>query len=255
MLRNIKKWLNATFLSFEGAGTTENSINKACNDIVTAPETDYNKIRGDINGTAENRTAEIEAGGNAGVSGYNVPRSNQGLAGEVAHDGRTDYRGIGDHLKQQLQKTGKTPIELRTATAPSSFYAKIGEAKEGNPYGAFVTQHDISEYGQMHTLLNNDGTVGVAITNDGDIVSVFKNSTKNKDKGAVSSILLPTQLMLQPCTGLIYCCCIVDVFEGGKAVATAGKISLLYILCCHKLVYEKAVLFQQHFKLSLPEAG
>ena len=41
----------------------------------------------------------------------------------------------------------------------------------------------------MRTFLNDDGTVGVAVKDDGDIVSVFKNK-KNKSKDAVSSILL-----------------------------------------------------------------
>ena len=44
-------------------------------------------------------------------------------------DGRADYRGIGEHLKQQLANNGSTPIELRTEHDPSSFYAKIGEVK------------------------------------------------------------------------------------------------------------------------------
>ena len=55
-------------------------------------------------------------------------------------DGRADYRGIGEHLKQQLANNGSTPIELRTEHDPSSFYAKIGEAKESRPYGSFATQ-------------------------------------------------------------------------------------------------------------------
>ena len=104
-------------------------------------------------------------------------------------DGRTDYRGIGEHLKQQLTNNGSTPIELRTEHDPSSFYAKIGEAKESNPYGAFVTQHEIEDYAKMRTFLNDDGTVGVAVKDDGDIVSVFKNK-KNESTNAVSSILL-----------------------------------------------------------------
>lgn len=55
-------------------------------------------------------------------------------------DGRTDYRGIGEYLKQQLTGKEKTPIDLRTEHDPSSFYAKIGKAKESRPYGSFATQ-------------------------------------------------------------------------------------------------------------------
>lgn len=55
-------------------------------------------------------------------------------------DGRADYRGIGSPVKDIIRQQGATPVDLRTASDPSSFYAKIGEAKESHPYGAFVTQ-------------------------------------------------------------------------------------------------------------------
>ena len=169
------------------ANTAQNGIDTIKNGVAQSVDEKYNNIRGDING-AENGN-QAQAGGNAGVSGETVTEPDQGLAGETALHGRTDYRGIGEHLKQQLTNNGSTPIELRTEHDPSSFYAKIGEAKESNPYGAFVTQHEIEDYAKMRTFLNDDGTVGVAVKDDGDIVSVFKNK-KNKSKDAVSSILL-----------------------------------------------------------------
>ena len=169
------------------ANTAQNGIDNIKNGVAQTANEKYNNNRGDING-AENGN-QAQAGGNAGVSGETVTESDQGLAGETALHGRTDYRGIGEHLKQQLTNNGSTPIELRTEHDPSSFYAKIGEAKESNPYGAFVTQHEIEDYAKMRTFLNDDGTVGVAVKDDGDIVSVFKNK-KNKSKDAVSSILL-----------------------------------------------------------------
>ena len=55
-------------------------------------------------------------------------------------DGRADYRCLEEDLKQYLQSKDKKPIDLRTEQDPSSFYAKIGEAKESRTYGAFVTQ-------------------------------------------------------------------------------------------------------------------
>ena len=169
------------------ANTVQNGIDNIKNGVAQTANEKYNNNRGDING-AENGS-QAQAGGNAGISGETVTESDQGLAGETALHGRTDYRGIGEHLKQQLTNNGSTPIELRTEHDPSSFYAKIGEAKESNPYGAFVTQHEIEDYAKMRTFLNDDGTVGVAVKDDGDIVSVFKNK-KNKSKDAVSSILL-----------------------------------------------------------------
>ena len=55
-------------------------------------------------------------------------------------DGRADYRCLEEDLKQYLQSKDKKSIDLRTEHDPSSFYAKIGEAKESRPYGSFVTQ-------------------------------------------------------------------------------------------------------------------
>lgn len=170
-----------------GANTAQNGIDTIKNGVAQTANEKYNNNRGEING-AENGS-QAQAGGNAGVSGQAVTEPDQGLAGETALHGRTDYRGIGEHLKQQLTNNGSTPIELRTEYDPSSFYAKIGEAKESNPYGTFVTQHEIEDYANMRTFLNDDGTVGVAVKDDGDIVSVFKNK-ENKSKGAMSSIIL-----------------------------------------------------------------
>lgn len=171
-----------------GANTAQNGIDTIKNGVAQTANEKYNNNRGEING-AENGN-QAQAGGNAGVSGETVTVSDSGVAqGLPGMDGRTDYRGIGEHLKQQLTNKGSTPIELRTEHDPSSFYAKIGEAKESNPYGAFVTQHEIEDYAKMRTFLNDDGTVGVAVKDDGDIVSVFKNK-KNESTNAVSSILL-----------------------------------------------------------------
>lgn len=170
------------------ANTAQNGIDTIKNGVAQTANEKYNNNRGEING-AENGN-QAQAGGNAGVSGETVTVSDSGVAqGLPGMDGRTDYRGIGEHLKQQLTNKGSTPIELRTEHDPSSFYAKIGEAKESNPYGAFVTQHEIEDYAKMRTFLNDDGTVGVAVKDDGDIVSVFKNK-KNESTNAVSSILL-----------------------------------------------------------------
>ena len=83
---------------------------------------------------------------------------------------------------------GYSVVEMNDAeTHP--FYDAIGEAKQANPYGAFVTQHETAEYDGMKKYLSADGGVGVAVTDDGNIVSVFKNPSVNTGKGAVSSIL------------------------------------------------------------------
>lgn len=172
------------------ANTAQNGIDTIKNGIAQSVDEKYNDIRGDINGKADG-TAETEAGGNAGIPGQTVTVPDSGMAqGLPGMDRRTDYRGIGSPVKDIIRQQGATPVDLRTATDPSSFYAAISEAKQGNLHGAFVTAHDVSEYSDMKMFLSDDNGVGVAVTKDGDIVSVFKNPNISKSRKAVSSILL-----------------------------------------------------------------
>ena len=81
------------------------------------------------------------------------------------------------------------PVELKQINSAKSFYDAIAKAKRNNPHGAFVTQYEVSDYQQDELFLSEDNNVGVAVTPDGDIISVFKNPDY-KGKKAVSSILL-----------------------------------------------------------------
>lgn len=131
-----------------------------------------------------------QAGGNAGVSGQVVTVGNQGGQGSGVL-GRENPRWIESvPITEKTRAKGIDPVELRTDNHDaSSFYSAIGEAKTANPFGAFVTQHEVDEYSGMRTYLSADDGVGVAVTNDGDIVSVFKNPARNQSKKASTSIL------------------------------------------------------------------
>lgn len=143
-----------------------------------------------------NQRNEIEAGGDAGIQGRPAGTiSYKGVEnGFSGHYGREDSRRAGvlalsDQIKQELSRQGKTYVELKPSESPASFYSDIGRAKQGNKHGAYVAQHTVEEYGDMLLLTGDNGNVGVAVTPDGDIVSVFKNP-ESSAKGAVSSILL-----------------------------------------------------------------
>lgn len=142
------------------------------------------------------RQNEIKAGGDAGIQGRPAgTETNRSMAKTVSGlAGRNDSRRIGilplsDQIKQELSRKGKTYVELKPSESPASFYNDIGRAKQGNKHGAYVAQHTVEEYGDMLLLTGDNGNVGVAVTLDGDIVSVFKNP-ESSAKGAVSSILL-----------------------------------------------------------------
>ena len=98
-------------------------------------------------------------------------------------NGRGNNQYLGELVKTELKNRGKDPVDLRTENDPSSFYAAIGEAKQKNKHGAFVTQHEVDEYANMQLFLDDTKGVGVAVTADGDIVSVFKNPKINPLRG------------------------------------------------------------------------
>ena len=140
-----------------------------------------------VQGTETAAGVEAQAGGNAGVSEQAGAVGNPG-GQESGTLGRADTRVPRFNAVEKLAKRGLSVVRMGEAT-PEWFHEAIGAAKQANPYGAFVDQKPLEDYGKVKTFISPDGGVGVAVTNDGDIVSVFKNSRVSKRKNSVSSIL------------------------------------------------------------------
>lgn len=73
---------------------------------------------------------------------------------------------------------GEIPSSMTLAEDPmaTDFHGFIGAAKTAlGPEGAFVHQYSQAEYEEMDLFLYDEGKAGFAITNTGDIVSVFKH--------------------------------------------------------------------------------
>lgn len=87
-----------------------------------------------------------------------------------------------------LEQRGKSFTDLENTQDPEYFHSRIGEAKQANPYGAFVEQKEVEKYSEMTLLIDSTGTTGAAVTKSGDIVSVFKDP-RSPVKGAMTSIL------------------------------------------------------------------
>ena len=98
---------------------------------------------------------------------------------------------ITDELKQAFEQKSIPYSPLRIATA-EEFYEAIGNAKQQNEHGAFVTRHTIEEYREMQLLMTTDGTAGIAIEKDSNIVSAF-NGGNIRD---VLKTLLPVAIKL-----------------------------------------------------------
>ena len=92
---------------------------------------------------------------------------------------------ITESLRQAFKKRNITCHSIRTAT-PEEFYEAIGRAKSTNEHGAFVTQHSVDEYREMKLFVTLDGTAGIAITSDSNIVSIFNGGEK---RGVLKTLL------------------------------------------------------------------
>lgn len=84
-----------------------------------------------------------------------------------------------------MKKKGIDCIPIRVAT-PDEFYRAIEFAKKNNKHGAFVTKHPIDEYENMKLFITTDGSAGIAITSDNNIVSIFNGGEK---RGVLKTLL------------------------------------------------------------------
>lgn len=93
---------------------------------------------------------------------------------------------ITDELKEAFRKMKIEYFPIRIAT-PKEFSSAIEKAKRINKHGAFVTQHSEDEYKNMKLFITLDGSAGIAITPDKNIVSIFNGGEKH----GVLKTLLP----------------------------------------------------------------
>lgn len=85
-----------------------------------------------------------------------------------------------------------TMLQLSGDNAAKAFSAAMVKAKAANPNGAAVYVYPEEEYAKMKMFLSEDGHSGIAVKENGDIVSVF--STPGKNKGfAVPALHLATE--------------------------------------------------------------
>ncbi len=92
---------------------------------------------------------------------------------------------ISEELKIAFKEKNIDYYPIKSAT-PEEFYSAIEQAKHTNPHGAFVTKHSIEDYRKMRLFLTYDGTAGIAITEDNNIVSIFNGGEK---RGVLKTLL------------------------------------------------------------------
>ncbi len=168
----------------------------------------------------QNDTGGIQGQGSTG-GGENVElgRQGQSVHGEAINDVPTEPVGregnnnpdpletgslpdvsITDQLDEQnssidnlLQAKGirATPKKVVRVTA-QSFHDAIAQGKVHNTMGWCVDVHDVTDYENDICLLTEDGQAGIAITPDGDIISLFSNG----NGGGVANKLIPMAIAM-----------------------------------------------------------
>ena len=75
---------------------------------------------------------------------------------------------VGDNIAEHI-------IEINDSVR---FYNALNKAKGKNPFGAYVTLHETYEYDSCKKLfVFDDDTAGIAVKEDGNIISVFSDQT------------------------------------------------------------------------------
>ncbi len=92
---------------------------------------------------------------------------------------------INESLQNAFNERNITFYKIRPASS-DEFYESITRAKQVNEHGAFVTRHTKEEYEHMRLFLTEDGTAGIAITEDNNIVSIFNGGEK---RGVLKTLL------------------------------------------------------------------
>lgn len=94
-------------------------------------------------------------------------------------------------VRREAAKHGTPDLGLRETTDYEAFSKALDEARTANRNGAMVDPQSVEELTEhgAKTFLNEDGTAGVAVERDGNIVGVFKNPS-NRTRKAAQDLLL-----------------------------------------------------------------
>ncbi len=165
-------------------------------------------------GGQQNDTGGIQGQGSTG-SGENVEPGRQGQSiyggrtQKNTPDGGNEMRlgggslpdvSITDQLDEQnssidnlLQAKGIRATQKKVVRVTAqSFHDAIAQGKVHNTMGWCVDVHDVSDYENCICLLTEDGQAGIAITPDGDIISLFSNG----NGGGVANKLIPMAIAM-----------------------------------------------------------
>lgn len=182
---------NGEWRLVEPMGETHTQLN-----IDNADSATYNLNNGgDSGGVREDvrRAADPEL---HGTSEQGIPERQSSSTHEGAgRDGRGDIPSNGvyeltEFSKNNLSQRGIESTEVRPSADKAAFSRSLSEARNTDAKNGWaVTPKTPEELGNCKTFLSDDGGVGFAISEDGDIEAVFRNRNKHPRGNAMKSAI------------------------------------------------------------------
>lgn len=116
-----------------------------------------------------------------------APVAGRDGSGDLAVHGRE----LTEAVRRRATERDVPNLDLRETTDYQTYSEALDAARTANRNGAMVdpqSTEELTEHG-ARTFLNEDGTAGVAVESDGNIVGVFKNPSNHTRKAAFDLLL------------------------------------------------------------------
>ena len=148
-------------------------------------------------GGVSNDGNRMDRGVAEGVPGHEDVSGNApaGRAGGSTEDGRTSQvlsrRAVSQSVQNAFTESGVVAAELQNFDADSAAFSSALEAARtaDADHGWAVTPQTAEDLQGKRTFMDEGGTIGFALTDDGDIEAVFKNKQLNHTRFAMDGVM------------------------------------------------------------------
>lgn len=143
--------------------------------------TDRSSERG-TDSTRKSSTSDVKE-----KSRYDVGRSNRVVRDDTVVNTVSLSENEAQALSENMKGRAVVDTEFYETNDANLFHKSITESTKNNKYAASVFVYPVSDYKNSRLFLTADGKAGLAITEDGDIISVF---SYEEGKGRVPQLIV-----------------------------------------------------------------